>query len=53
MFSPWEEPLVDKCHSLMTYFLFTYTSLTDFYKSNNKTKIFFMNRHVTEVFLAF
>lgn len=53
MFSSWEQPLMDQCHSLKTYFLFTYTSLTDFYKSHNKPKIFFMSRHDTEVLLAF
>ena len=53
MFSPWEQPLMDKRHSLKTYFLFTCTSLTDFYKSHTKPKIFFMIRHDTEVLLAF
>lgn len=33
MLSPWEQPLVDRFHSLQTYLLFTCATKTDFLKA--------------------
>lgn len=52
MLSTWEQPLVNECHPLQTYFLFTCATLTDFYETHNKHKLF-TSRHVTGVFPYF
>lgn len=48
MLSPWEQPLVDRCHSLQTYFLLTYVTHASFFESCNRPKIF-MSRHIPGV----
>lgn len=49
MLSPWEQPLVDRCHSLQTYLLFTCANHTDFCESCIEPKIC-TSRHIAGVY---